>query len=101
MPEILITVGSMCQIRDVPDILLMCRMRDAGYPCNQRLNMPDMGLLLHLSNRRLQYALRLNTAFISHAPSRLCYLAYDDELAISIVTGPFPSIFFAIYDVIA
>jgi len=85
MPEILVTVGSMCRIRDVPDILLMCRMRDAGYPCN----------------RRLQYALRLNTAFISRAPSRLCYPAYDDELAISIVTGPFPSIFFAIYDVIA
>jgi hypothetical protein len=39
----------------------------------------------------------LNMVFISCAPSRLCYPACDDEHAISTVTGPFPSIFFAIY----
>jgi hypothetical protein len=63
MPEILagdyVTDDlSMCRMPDagypwngrlnVPDILLMCLMCDAGYPCNRRLNMPDMGLLLHM-----------------------------------------------------
>ena len=39
----------------------------------------------------------LNTVFISHATSHLYFPAYDDELTISTVTGPFPSIFFAVY----
>ena len=26
----------------MPDMVSMCRIRDAGYPWNRRLNMPDM-----------------------------------------------------------